>query len=887
MVFLPTKAVILDDEILTNDWKSYYGMIRDFIAQFVGGDKAESVVISDGVITPTKGFVVVDSENELNVDEISQIKIDNYVDGSFIALTMANKDHTIVLKQGESADGGIFTYTGANETMKMGDVTLLRRDGNYWRQVDLSGYMRATDDEMGLMSSKYKTASLNQLAPYLENRSLYAVGVLVWAVRKPEGMVPCDNSIEYRLDQFPAVSTLLNNGVLPKVTYSAYNSAISSTGICASFGYDSTNKKFYPPYLKPRVIEGTSYYPYISLYNAVTAQSLIDQQGILDECMALYADMKTEYQNFVKYVDEQMMSISDAVDDAVATINTTKNSAVSVVNSTKDTAVQTVNNTATSAVQRVEDAYSDFDTLYQEKTQGLITTANNQIVNIDNASQENIAKSRTWATGEDAEVEVLEAGEHSSRGYADLAMSIANADEDVPVDASKLVALDAIRGPRGYNGKDGVGIPVGGNIGQALVKKSGTDYEVQWSTLDTLPSQTDNANKFLSTDGTNASWMDIGKTLDTSITNCITEIPQDIKLELNTSSNQITLKKDSILYIPDGFDGSTPKFIRATISSDQTGGPGTGNYVYCYNPSRNLFGASQVATSGAEPETPQAQQYWYDTANNKVKRYINNAWVEGFSLPFCIASTEKIIHTFNGFGYIGSTVFALPGVKGLIPNGRNADGSLKNIEFTIPQVQTFTHTSGTIDRIHYFCYPTGSNLTIHNYFLTGERPTSGNRVWYDTANNIVYFCENWGDSSKTIYVIQALMFGWSKLTNSVISDLQAKLPFHAVDQNDSSWISAQAMPSGKYIDLTVGATDTNYTAPANGWFAASGSGNTAGQFIYFATANNSVMRERGIVASNGYVHCFIPCKRGDYVRMQYNTTNKPSLYFIYAEGESR
>ncbi len=884
MVFLPTKAVILDDEILTNDWKSYYGMIRDFIAQFVGGDKAESVVISDGVITPTKGFVVVDSENELDVDEISQIKIDNYVDGSFIALTMANKDHTIVLKQGESADGGIFTYTGANETMKMGDVTLLRRDGNYWRQVDLSGYMRATDDEMGLMSSKYKTASLNQLAPYLENRSLYAIGVLVWAVRKPEGMVPCDNSIEYRLDQFPAVSTLLNNGVLPKVTYSAYNSAISSTGICASFGYDSANGKFYPPYLKPRVIEGTSYYPYISLYNAVTAQSLIDQQGILDECMALYADMKTEYQNFVKYVDEQMMSISDAVDDAIATVEGAKAGVIEAVNSTKDTAVQTVNNTATSAVQRVEDAYSDFDTLYQEKTQGLITTANNQIVNIDNASQENIAKSRTWATGEDAEVEVLEAGEHSSRGYADLAMAIANADEDVPVDASKLVALDAIRGPRGYNGKDGVGIPVGGNIGQALVKKSGTDYEVQWSTLDTLPSQTDNANKFLSTDGTNASWMDIGKTLDTSITNCITEILQDIKLELNNGT--LTLKAGSKVYVPNG----AGKFDTVAVASDITfpAYSYSGQSLICVKGTSGEPVALTAQASGtSNPST--GYSFWYDTTNNLVKFSTNqNGTFDagGWSLPVALVTRASgkytsIDQVFNGFGYIGSTVFALPNVKGLIPNGRNADGSLNNIELTVSSVllgEGYGYSGKHPFRV------TSSGIGVRPNTVSDTQPEStGYQTWYNPEDNFIYRNEGAGTAFKK----EAAFIAGSVdcKADKTITSIQPKTAFHAVDRNDSSWIAQQAMPGVKRIELTVGATDTNYTAPANGWFAASGSGNTAGQFIYLATANNSPMRERGIVATNGYVNCFIPCKRGDYVRLQYNTTNKPSLSFIYCEGE--
>lgn len=69
------------------------------------------------------------------------------------------------------------------------------------------------------------------------------------------------------------------------------------------------------------------------------------------------------------------------------------------------------------------------------------------------------ADSRVWATGEDAEVEEIAPGEeeHSSRGYADLAMAIANSPEDVPVDASGLAALKVIQGPKGDPGTLGEG----------------------------------------------------------------------------------------------------------------------------------------------------------------------------------------------------------------------------------------------------------------------------------------------------------------------------------------------------------------------------------------------------------------------------------------------
>lgn len=66
-----------------------------------------------------------------------------------------------------------------------------------------------------------------------------------------------------------------------------------------------------------------------------------------------------------------------------------------------------------------------------------------------NAAPGYAEEARVWATGEDVEVDEYEEGEHSSRGYADLAMAIANTPEDVPIDVGGLLALDVIRGERG------------------------------------------------------------------------------------------------------------------------------------------------------------------------------------------------------------------------------------------------------------------------------------------------------------------------------------------------------------------------------------------------------------------------------------------------------
>ena len=53
--------------------------------------------------------------------------------------------------------------------------------------------------------------------------------------------------------------------------------------------------------------------------------------------------------------------------------------------------------------------------------------------------------------------------------------------------------------------------PSGGSTGQVLVKDSGDDYDFSWTTGNFLPPQTDNAGKYLTTDGSSASWATVSQ----------------------------------------------------------------------------------------------------------------------------------------------------------------------------------------------------------------------------------------------------------------------------------------------------------------------------------------------------------------------------------------
>lgn len=93
-----------------------------------------------------------------------------------------------------------------------------------------------------------------------------------------------------------------------------------------------------------------------------------------------------------------------------------------------------------------------------------------------------------------------------------------------------------------------------------------------------------------------------------------------------------------------------------------------------------------------------------------------------------------------------------------------------------------------------------------------------------------------------------------------------------------------AMPSSRYIDLDIGATESTYTAPTDGYFVMVRRLNPGGHLAIRNTATGLGTTAHFYSTSgwiNGYV--FAPAQAGDTVQITYNST--PSiLRFVYANG---
>ena len=358
----------------------------------------------------------------------------------------------------------------------------------------------------------------------------------------------------------------------------------------------------------------------------------------------------------------------------------------------------------------------------------------------------------------------------------------------------------------------------------------------------------------------------------TQITNCITEIPQKIKLELN--NGVLTLKAGSVVIRPNGFevDETTPKFKEVAIDVDYMANDTskTGQYFISVAESSLVVGKVSDSTSGATSPS-KGYSLYYNTISNTVYRYAGNTTTpvaENCSLPIAVVTMNStgiasIDQIFNGRGYIGSTIWVDKGVKGLIPFSWNGDGTYKSNNIETAKILTIN------------CNHTGRQ----HLRLSSDSLGMGGLI-YDKERNI-----NTVNGSFRGFAVA----GTVTATNGVISDFQIKNTFRAVDFSDSPEVSGWAMPSNKYIDLTLGASNSTYTAPANGYLCLEKVSNAVGQFANIKCSKNGTHlygSEQGATASGNFVRLLVPISIGTVATIAYNLGGATRYFrFIYAQGE--
>lgn len=387
-------------------------------------------------------------------------------------------------------------------------------------------------------------------------------------------------------------------------------------------------------------------------------------------------------------------------------------------------------------------------------------------------------------------------------------------------------------------------------------------------------------------------------------TNRILEIPQDIKLEINDGN--LTLKAGSKLRRLTGeeyvvkndfslntsyygfnqpcliFPGSTNNGVSITnletpninICLSGTAIPTSTTYQYCW-----FF------------KTDTKEYYW---TTDKGATWERRTYAEFFPIAIAEIGAEKwttIDQIFNGFGYIGSTLFLLPGVKTVVPDGRNDDGTCKNkAPSTVTSVKT--ETISRADTAYMFTNYASSVIAIHHYICSKTKPTvPTTTLWYNPETNLPSQVLSDGTVMTPYEEIPLAKF--TSDSTGRITSFEPYTVDSIVNSNASnfsqagrSYLSGLGMPSNKYIDLTLGASGATYTAPANGWFTLHKGANSVGQYVYMYTTGIDIGTCFNVSSGTDIPSYFLPVKAGATVKIDYTLGGTTKQFrFIYAQGD--
>lgn len=407
---------------------------------------------------------------------------------------------------------------------------------------------------------------------------------------------------------------------------------------------------------------------------------------------------------------------------------------------------------------------------------------------------------------------------------------------------------------------------------------------------------------------------------NTKITNCITEIPQRIKYTLVDGT--LTILKGSVVIVPYGVEDKTAEFpVGARFLHDDFKVYDTqfadgkffvwAEFVNDSSSSRavtdslerflNVFITVdthvQAGLSNSSGTEPIKNHMIYNPETNLIQYYENSdamtVLCDVCALPWgrCKANGTNvfghILEIYNGVMYIGGTIVIDKGIKGLAPNGKSPSGELINKEYTLKNiiVRTWESNTSTTD----FCIGINDTSIVFDhcyYFCQSHEPlNSHNCVWLNPDTNLMRSIIKYSNQNKDTTGKGVLLFRAHR-TAGVIDWVKVNTP-EVLTRANLSEITSYAMPSEKYIDLTLGATGTNYIAPANGWFHLMKKAVNGGEFVYLGSRNGNALSFMEVANTNHKdLRVSLPVRKGDTINIQWSSTGDLVYFrFIYAQGE--
>lgn len=182
-----------------------------------------------------------------------------------------------------------------------------------------------------------------------------------------------------------------------------------------------------------------------------------------------------------------------------------------------------------------------------------------------------------------------------------------------------------------------------------------------------------------------------------------------------------------------------------------------------------------------------------------------------------------------------------------------------------------------------------SRETDNNYYggVLKLDLSRSNPLFKDGVNTVQPPTTNW----LLYYYLGESQIDETSITGEVLENINNKVDLDCANISDTGkkLISELGMPSDKYIDLTLGASGTTYTAPAAGWLMLSKNANQNGGDATPRYVEISNTTKEYYFQNNGsydfVLTVLIEASKGDTLTVTYSAAGKVNEFrFIYAEG---
>ena len=242
----------------------------------------------------------------------------------------------------------------------------------------------------------------------------------------------------------------------------------------------------------------------------------------------------------------------------------------------------------------------------------------------------------------------------------------------------------------------------------------------------------------------------------------------------------------------------------------------------------------------------------------------------------------------------GETTFNLPDLIGRFAEGSATPGTVK--EAGLPNLVGYSDTVGFSDMRFEptGCFYPAEEWNAGTFNIVEKTGTAGaNVVRFDASHGNPTYGKSDTVQPPALTLLPCIkafdaavdsgLIDITELANEVAGKADTNLS--NLSATGKAKAAHLAMPSGNYVGLSIPVTNTDVTAPADGYFYS----------VIFATAAsngymNFINRSTGfgvmsnVPASSAEKH-FMPVRKGDVVRVEYNNLSEETTFgFFYAEG---